>query len=124
MVPLSQTVNAHEKITTKKKVSLSFSQARPKWQISPPFLILQLVKPPLFNIPEPWKRYPFWVEYLRKVLYREYRQPPPPPPQPSSVAHPLWHVNYLSVDFWGTEEVNINRARLLSFFYTLKSDME
>ena len=33
------------------------------------------------NIPEPRKRYPFWVEYLRKVLYREYRQPPPPPPQ-------------------------------------------
>ena len=125
MVPLSQTVNAHEKITTKKKVSLSFSQARPKWQISPPFLILQLVKPPPLIYLNPEKGTPFgWSISVKSFIGFTANPPPPPPPKPSSVAHLLWHVNYLSVDFWGTEEVNINRARLLSFFYALKSDME
>ena len=38
---------------------------RPKWQISPPFHILQLVKPLPFHIPEAWKMYPFRVEPSR-----------------------------------------------------------
>ena len=38
---------------------------RPKWQISLPFRILQLVKSLPYHIPEAWKRYPFRKETLR-----------------------------------------------------------
>ena len=47
----------------------------PKWQISRPFHILQLVKSIPFHIPEAWKRYPFRAEPPRIGHYREY--PPP-----------------------------------------------
>ena len=56
------------------------SHYRPKWEIFLPFLILQLVKSPLFHIPKGWKRYPFRAEPLRIGHYRRYPPPPPPPP--------------------------------------------
>ena len=40
---------------------------RPKWQISLPFNILQLVKSLPFDIPEAWKRFPFRGEPPRLV---------------------------------------------------------
>ena len=44
---------------------------RPKWQISLPFYILQLVKSLPFHIPEAWKRYPFRTEPPRIGYYGE-----------------------------------------------------
>ena len=50
---------------------------KPQWQISLPFFVIQLAKSPPFDIPEAWKRYPFWTEPLRIGHYKEY--PPHPP---------------------------------------------
>ena len=44
----------------------------PKWPISLPFYIPQLVKSLPFYIPEAWKRYPFRAEPPRVSHYREY----------------------------------------------------
>ena len=44
----------------------------PKWQISLPFYILQLVKSLHFHVPEAWEWYPFGAEPLRIGHQREY----------------------------------------------------
>ena len=47
----------------------------PKWPISLPFYVPQLVKSLPFYIPEAWKRYPFRAEPPRIGQYREYSPP-------------------------------------------------